>query len=66
MSKCDFNKVALQLGFGKTKNEKLLEVIDRNLNFDDYVFTLCKKPGRKMSALTRISSYMSLVGKLFF
>ena len=51
----------------KNKNKTLLEVIiDRNLNFDDYVFTLCKKAGRKMSALARIYSYMSLVGKEFF
>ena len=42
------------------KNEKLLaSTIDRNLNFDDHAFTLCKKDGRKMSSLSRVSNYMS-------
>ena len=37
----------------ESKNEKLLGLtIDRNLNFDNYVITLCKK------ALSRISNYM--------
>jgi len=44
----------------ESKSEKLLGVvIDKNLNFDDYVFTLCKKAGQKLSALSRISHYMS-------
>ena len=44
----------------KSKNEKLLGLTtDRNLNFDDHVFTLCKKTGKKLSALSRISNYMS-------
>ena len=48
----------------ESKSEKLLGVvIDRNLNFDDYVFTLCKKAGRKLSALSRISYYMSFEKK---
>ena len=39
----------------ENKNENLLGLtIDRNLNFDYYVFTLCKKVGRKLSALSRI------------
>ena len=33
--------------------------MDRNLNFDDHVFTLCKKAGRKLSALSRIANYIS-------
>ena len=41
----------------ESKNEKLIGlIIERNLNFDDYVFTLCKKAARKLSALARISS----------
>ena len=45
----------------ESKNEKLLGLtIDRNLNF---VITLCKKPGRKLSALSRISNYMSFEKK---
>ena len=48
----------------ESKNEKLLGVvIDRNLNFDGYVFTLCKKAGRKLLALSRISNYMSFEKK---
>ena len=48
----------------ESKNEKLLGVvIDRNLDFDDYVFTLCKKAGKKSSALSRISNYMSFERK---
>ena len=44
----------------KSKNKKLLGLtIDRNLNFDDHVFTLYKKAGGKLSALCTISSYMS-------
>ena len=44
----------------ESKNEKLLGLtLERNLNFDDHVFTLCKKVGRKLSALSRISNYMS-------
>ena len=56
-----------KLESGKSKNEKLLGLtIDRNLNFDDHVFTLCKKAGRKLSALSRISNYMSFEKKEFF
>ena len=48
-------------------NEKILGLtIDRNLNFDDHVFSLCKKAGRKLSALSRISNYMSFEKKEFF
>ena len=48
----------------ENKNEKLLGLtIDRNLNFDDYVNTLCKKAGRKLSALSRISNYISFEKK---
>ena len=44
----------------ESKNEKLLGLtLERNLNFDDHVYTLCKKVGRKLSALSRISNYMS-------
>ena len=34
-------------------------VIDRNLNFDEYVFGLCKKAGKKLSVLARLSNYMT-------
>ena len=49
----------------ESKNEKLLGLtIDRNLNFDHYVIILCKKAGRKLSALSRISNYMSFEKKI--
>ena len=48
----------------ESKNEKLLGlIIDRNLNFDNYVITSCKKADRKLSALSRISNYMSFEKK---
>ena len=48
----------------ESKNEKLLGLtLDRYLNFDDHVFTLCKKTGRRLSALSRISNYMSFFFK---
>ena len=41
----------------ENKNEKLLRLtIDKNLTFDDHVFTLCKKTGRKLSAFSVILS----------
>ena len=44
----------------ESKNKKFLGLtIDRNLNFDDHVFSLCYKAGRKLSALFRISNYIS-------
>ena len=34
--------------------------IDSNLNFDLYVSSLCKKAGKKLSVLARLSNFMSL------
>ena len=34
-------------------------MIDRDLNFNEYVSSLCKKAGRKLSALSRLSNLMS-------
>ena len=43
-----------------SKSEKLLGVtIDCNLNFEEHVKNLCNKASHKVSALARISSYMS-------
>ena len=42
-------------------NVKLLGVtIDRNLGFDEHVSNLCAKANRKLSALSRISKFLSL------
>ena len=45
------------------KQNLLGAVIDRNLNFDVYVFDLCKKDGRKLFVLARLSNYMSFEKK---
>ena len=44
---------------GKAIKKLLGAVIDRNLNFDEYVFGLCNKAGRELSVLARLSNYMS-------
>ena len=56
----------------KTGDEKIWEsakqkllgmVIGRNLNFDDHVISLCKKAGRKLAVLPRLSKFMSFKQK---
>ena len=48
----------------ESNKQKLLGVvIDRNLNFDKYVFDLCKKAGWKLSVLARLSNYMTFEKK---
>ena len=43
-----------------SSKRKLLGVlVDRDLNFNEYVFSLCKKAGRKISVLSRLSNLMS-------
>ena len=45
----------------ESRKQKLLGVeIDSNLNFDLYVSSLCKKAGKKLSVLARLSNFMSL------
>ena len=45
----------------ESNKQKLLEVhIDRTLSLDEHVSNLCKKAGRKLSVLPRLSSYMTL------
>ena len=41
--------------WGSNKQKLLGVAIFRNLNFDVYVFDLCKKAGRKLSVLARLS-----------
>ena len=38
-------------------------VVDKNLNFYEYVFDLCKIAGRKLSILARLTNYMSFEKK---
>ena len=41
--------------------QKLLGIIiDRNLKFDEYILTQCNKAGRKIKALARAGTYLSL------
>ena len=45
----------------ESNKQKLLGVhIDKRLSFDEHVSNLCKKAGRKLSVLARLSSYMTL------
>ena len=47
--------------FGSLINKNYWGVhIDRTLSFDEHVSNLCKKAGRKLSVLARLSSYMTL------
>ena len=41
------------------KQKLLGVVIDRDLGFNEYVSSLCKKAGRKLSVLSRLSNLMS-------
>ena len=42
-------------------SQKLLGIIiDRNLKFDEYILTQYKKTGRKIKALARVCTYLSL------
>ena len=46
----------------ESNKEKLLGVvININLNFDEYVFDLSKKAGRKLTVLARLSNYMRIM-----
>ena len=45
----------------ESKNQKLLGVIiDRQLNIDEYLILLCKKAGKKLSALARLKNFLNL------
>ena len=44
----------------ESNKQKLLCLdIDRNLNFNEHVSSLCRKAGNKLSALARLSNFMS-------
>ena len=43
----------------ESKKQKLLGVeIDRTLNFDEHIASLCRKAGKKLSVLARLSNFM--------
>ena len=62
-----FENIWAKIGKAKiweSKSQKLLGVeIDRTLNFNYQVRTLCDKAGKKLSALARLSNFMSITQK---
>ena len=58
-----YETLFVNLGETKTwesKQQKLLGIlIDRDLKFDEYVLLQCKKAGKKLTALIRISKFMT-------
>ena len=45
----------------KSNGQNLLGVvIERHFKFSHYIFNMCRKAGRKLSAITRFSKLMSL------
>ena len=48
----------------ESAKQKLLGIeIERNINFDDHMISLCKKAGRKLEMLARLSKFMSFKQK---
>ena len=45
----------------RTKTKLLGVVIDRDIRFNEYVCSLCKKDGRKLSILSKLSRYPTRV-----
>ena len=53
-----------ELKIDKSDTEKLLGVkFDKKLAFDDHISDICKKAGRKISALTRVTPYIGIAKK---
>ena len=48
-----------------SKQKLLGVVIDREISFNEYVSSLCKKAGRKLSVLSRLSDLMSFQQRKF-
>ena len=56
-------------GYKKNKSgtEKLLCLkFDKKLTFDDHISNICKKAGRKTSALARVTPYLEIAKKRIF
>ena len=59
------HKIILNNEIASFNVEKLLGILlDIKLNFDSHITSLCKKPGHKLSALARISHYLTHNQKL--
>ena len=63
---------ALKVMFAKLGHSKIWKnctqklfgiIINQNLKFDEYILTQCKKAGRKIKALARVYTYLSLEGR---
>ena len=53
-----------ELKIDKSDTEKLLGVkFDKKLTFDDHISDICKKAGRKISALARVTPYTEIAKK---
>ena len=67
VSRHKYENVWVKIGDEKiweNEKQKLLGIeIGRNLNFDDHVISLCKKAGRKLAVLARLSKFMSFKKK---
>ena len=67
VSRHKYENVWVKIGDEKiweNAKQKLLGIeIGRNLNFDDHVISLCKKAGRKLAVLARLSKFMSFKKK---
>ena len=55
-----FAKIGHSKIWENCKQNLLGIIIDRNLKFDEYILTQCKKAGRKIKALARVCAYLSL------
>ena len=55
-----FAKIGHSKIWGNCTQKLLGIIIDRNLKFDEYIPTQCKKAGRKIKVLARVCTYLSL------
>ena len=62
MSGFKYENIWAKIGKAKiweSKKQKLLGVeTERTLSFDEHIASLCKKPGKKLSVLVRLSNFM--------
>ena len=67
-SKCEHRLVKVgDVLIRESFKEKLLAVnIDKNLTFTEHVATICKKAGRKVTALSRLVKSMPFLKKVKF
>ena len=64
MHKYETLVIAGETKIWKNKQQKLLGIlIDRDLKFDEYVLSQCKKVGKKLTVLIRVSKFMTFAQK---